>query len=212
MSIPEHDHATVVYTPLPTRDNHIVALTMVTSHLLSPFFFQEMRTDKQYGYIVGVGYVPINRYPGIAFYIQSPNTDACALTAAIDSFINNSLTMLEDLTEENWHHLIQGLAGQLEEKDSNLRIKSQRFWAAICNNDLSFTHKEQLLTAILALEFSQVKNFIKKQLMVENNPDRLILTSGPDKTAIQQSSSLSNINTRIISNIDDFIEKSNRKY
>ncbi len=210
--IPEHDHATVVYTPLPTRDNHLVALTMVTSHLLSPFFFQEMRTEKQYGYIVGVGYVPINRYPGIAFYIQSPDTDANNLTKAIDEFVDNSLIMLDDLTDENWSHLIQGLAGQLEEKDSNLRIKSQRFWAAICNKDHIFSHKEQLLAAILSLNFEQVKNFIKAQLMASTTPDRIILTSSPSKEGVNSELITTKSNVEIISNCDDFIEKSKRKF
>ena len=97
ITIPEHDHATVVYTPLPTRSNKSIALTMIASHLLSPLFFQEMRTNKQYGYLVGVGYVPINRYPGIAFYIQSPHTDAITLTQAIDDFISQSVESIESI-------------------------------------------------------------------------------------------------------------------
>ena len=95
--IPDHDHATVVYTPFNSRDIKITALTIVTSHLLSPLFFQQMRTEKQYGYLVGVGYVPINRYPGIAFYIQSPHTSAITLTKAIDEFITNSLASLNTI-------------------------------------------------------------------------------------------------------------------
>jgi secreted Zn-dependent insulinase-like peptidase len=212
MQIPDHDHASVVYTPLPTRDKNLVALTMVTSHLLSPLFFQEMRTEKQYGYLVGVGYVPINRYPGIAFYIQSPHTDAITLTKAIDEFITDSLAMLTNMSDENWLQLINGLAGQLKEKDNNLRIKSQRFWAAICNKDLTFSHKEQLISAILSLNFEQVKSFIKDQLMPTSNPDRIILSSmeniNPEITQqIQQQ-----LNGEIISKVDDFIKKSKRKY
>ncbi|MBL4940981.1 MAG: insulinase family protein [Colwellia sp.] len=212
ITIPEHDHATVVYTPMPTKDNNLIALTMVTSHLLSPLFFQEMRTEKQYGYLVGVGYVPINRYPGIAFYIQSPHTDAITLTQAIDEFINDSLAMLTELSEENWSHLIHGLAGQLQEKDNNLRIKSQRFWAAICNKDQHFSHKEQLVSAILSLEFEQVKSFIKTNLMATSNPDRLILASiQTEDTAL-----LTKIETLLqgkkISKVDDFTIKSTRKY
>jgi len=212
LTIPEHDHATVVYTPLPTRDDNLVALTMVTSHLLSPLFFQEMRTEKQYGYLVGVGYVPINRYPGIAFYIQSPHTDAISLAKAIDDFILNSLTMLEDLDDENWYHLIHGLAGQLQEKDNNLRIKSQRFWAAICNKDLDFNHKDQLVSAILALEFEQVKNFIKNQLMTTASPDRLILISMPINDSEQDKRTQNELNGENISEVDDFTKKNKRKY
>ena len=76
LTLPEHDHASVLYYPQGDKALTTTAKTMVTSHLLSPLFFQEMRTEKQYGYLVGVGYIPINRYPGIAFYIQSPHTEA----------------------------------------------------------------------------------------------------------------------------------------
>ena len=212
MQIPDHDYASVLYIPLPTRNEHLVALTMVTSHLLSPLFFQEMRTEKQYGYLVGVGYVPINRYPGIAFYIQSPHTDAIALTKAIDEFITDSLEMLTEVSDENWLHLINGLAGQLQEKDNNLRIKSQRFWAAICNKDLTFSHKEQLVTAILSLNFEQVKNFIKNQLMAIANPDRIILSSMKIINPAIEKKIQHEFNGEIISKANDFIEKSKRKY
>lgn len=210
--IPEHDHATVVYTPLPTRDDHFIALTMVTSHLLSPLFFQEMRTEKQYGYLVGVGYVPINRYPGIAFYIQSPHTDAIALTQAIDAFTTDSLNMVSDLDEDNWSNLIHGLAGQLQEKDNNLRIKSQRFWAAICNKDLQFSHKEQLVDAILSLEFEQVRNFIKNQLMITSNPSRVILMSMPTTELTLTKKIQQELNGENISKPADFTKKNKRKY
>lgn len=212
LTIPEHDHATVVYSPLPTRDDNLVALTMVTSHLLSPLFFQEMRTEKQYGYLVGVGYVPINRYPGIAFYIQSPHTDAIALTKAIDEFIINSLDILKDLSEDDWSHLIHGLAGQLHEKDNNLRIKSQRFWAAICNKDLPFSHKEQLVDAILSLEFEQVISFIKNQLMALSNPDRIILLSIPTEDVKLPQKIQLELNSKNIIKLNDFIKKNKRKY
>lgn len=210
--IPEHDHAAVIYTPLDSRDSHLVALSMVTSHLISPFFFQEMRTEKQYGYIVGVGYVPINRYPGIAFYIQSPHTDAITLTKAIDDFIENTLVLIDEITTENWQHLIQGLTGQLEEKDSNLRIKSQRFWAAICNKDTDFSHKEDLLHEILALDLKQVKSFIKEQLMPSAQPDRLILTSSPDNEIILNKNISTELNAQIISDSKNFMTKCKRKY
>ncbi|GAA6173153.1 insulinase family protein [Colwellia sp. KU-HH00111] len=212
LKIPEHDHATVIYYPLANRDHSLVALTMVTSHLLSPLFFQEMRTEKQYGYLVGVGYVPINRYPGIAFYIQSPHTDAVTLTKAIDDFITESLSMLDEVGEQNWHHLIHGLAGQLQEKDNNLRIKSQRFWAAICNKDLLFTHKEQLVSAILTLKFSQVKSFINNQLLAMSNPDRIILLSVPEDSTDLADQIKNELNGENISKHTDFTINNKRKF
>ena len=180
LTLPEHDHACVIYTAFDSKDDASVALAMITSHILSPVFFQQMRTERQFGYLVGVGYVPINRYPGIAFYIQSPHCDAFTLAKAMDEFISESTVMLEQITDEQWQHMVQGLASQLQEKDHNLRIKSQRFWAAICNKDDAFVQKENLLEAVLSLTLAQVKAFVKEKLVSECQPDRFILYSQSD--------------------------------
>jgi len=120
--------------------------------------------------------------------------------------------MIKDISDENWLQLINGLAGQLQEKDNSLRIKSQRFWAAICNKDLAFSHKEQLITAILALDFDQVKDFIKEQLMNVTNPDRIILSSIKEIPSVISQKNQSELNGEIISKVTDFIKKSKRKY
>jgi len=216
ISLSDHDHASVIYIPMLDKGDDTTALTMITSHLLSPFFFQQMRTEKQYGYIVGVGYVPINRYPGIAFYIQSPHTDSVALVEIMDEFISDCLTFLDDISLDDWQELTQGLAGQLQEKDQNLRIKSQRFWAAICNQDNLFIHKEQLLNEILSLTLPQVKEFISDKLMPENKPDRVILYSQNNEAQDQEECSAKPFQPQQLAGkivkADDLTKKSKRKY
>ncbi len=207
LTLPEHDDACVIYTALEQKDNNSTALAMITSHILSPLFFQKMRTEKQYGYLVGVGYVPINQYPGIAFYIQSPHCDAFTLAQSMDKFISDSLAILDDISPEQWQHLSHGLASQLQEKDHNLRIKSQRFWAAICNKDEDFVHKEKLLEAVLNLTLEQVKAFVKGKLVSSCQPDRFILYS--------QSDLLEKANKpegETISDVDTFMQTSPIKY
>ncbi len=177
MALPAHDHAAVLYYPMPNKDLRTVALTMLTNQLLSPIFFQEMRTEKQYGYLVGVGFIPINRYPGIAFYIQSPHTDSVTLTAAMNDFIARSGDFINQLPAEHWQHLQFGLASQLQEKDSNLRIKSQRYWAAICNKEASFDQKQKLISIIEKLSIKDVAEFIKAYFQHTDNTDYLSLLS-----------------------------------
>ncbi|MGL1957527.1 MAG: insulinase family protein [Colwellia sp.] len=222
IDLADHDQATVVYTPLADKKEQTVALTMVISHLLSPLFFQEMRTEKQYGYLVGVGYVPINHYPGIAFYIQSPHTDAISLTIAIDKFINDSIANISNINSEDWQQLKQGLSGQLQERDHSLRIKSQRFWASICNKDEFFTHKQLLISAIQSLKFSQVKDFISKNLMTIANPDRIILLtqqkisvnekSSTTKAAHLYQQNIFQLKGKIITELNEFTKKNPRKF
>ena len=206
--LPEHDHASVVYYPCATKDLTTVASIMLLSQLLSPAFFQQMRTEKQYGYLVGVGYIPINRYPGIAFYIQSPETDAHTLTTAIDEFIDNSLDLINDISAQQWQQLKQGLAGQLQEKDTSLRIKSQRFWMSICNKDLNFDHKTALINTILALTLAQIKKLITEQLLNSSTPDRISLISLKNKPETHKNNDLNKKTT----SASDFTNINRLKY
>lgn len=208
----DHDHASVVYTPLLTNDNKSIALTMITSHLLSPMFFHKMRTEKQYGYLVGVGYVPINRYPGIACYIQSPHTDPISLAIAMDEFIVSSHHALSEISDDDWQNLIQGLAGQLQEHDQNLRIKSLRFWSAICSKDLEFENKKQLIETILNITLFDIKQFIKTTLIPNNNPDRVIIYSLKEENTKASNNAEMQLNGKIISNLSEFVKKSQRKF
>jgi secreted Zn-dependent insulinase-like peptidase len=208
VELPQHDHAAVIYFPLPSKDLKMVALTMLTNQLLSPVFFQQMRTEKQYGYLVGVGFVPINRYPGVALYIQSPHTLSKTLIEAMEEFISESSQYLSTLTQENWLHVQYGLASQLQEKDNNLRIKSQRFWAAICNKEISFTQKQVLIEIIQNLTLNDVINFIQQHFHSKESADRLTLLSYENNTQ-RIEMGLKDINDK---NIADFIKKCQRKY
>jgi len=195
--LPEHDYAGVIYFPLENSDVTSMALAMVASHLISPHFFHQMRTERQYGYLVGVGFVPMNSFPGIAFYIQSPDTTTDTLFAAMSEFIDD---FDSEISAADWQHLQQGLIGQLQEKDTSPRIKSQRYWMSICNKDYSFSQKEQLIAAIAKLTPADIGNFIKNTLTSDSNPDKVCLASV--KHADEMAYLGRNLN--IIRDIDDF--------
>ena len=186
MELTDHDHAALLYYPMPDKSLRTVALTMLTNQLLSPIFFQEMRTEKQYGYLVGVGYIPINHYPGIAFYIQSPHTNSYQLTSAMNDFISRTSDYVTNLPMEHWQHLQLGLAGQLQEKYINLRIKSQYYWTTICNQEASFNQKQQLIDTIKSLSITDMVNFIKQHFLGSITDVRLSLLSYENSKQLQQ--------------------------
>lgn len=211
--MPQHDHAAVIYYPYKSRDFKSTALIMLVSHLLAPLFFEEMRTEKQYGYLVNVGYIPINRYPGMAFYIQSPNVEPDVLVNEINSFIEHWRSKVAKIPEEQWQFLKQGLAGQLMEKDTSLRIKSQRFWGAICNQDFEFNHKQKMIDTILNVQRSDLEALITENQKQPNDSEyrnRITLVSSlQDVTTFNTNTTLSG---QVIANCDEFTKNCKRKY
>ncbi len=190
IALKDHDQASIIYFAFADKSIQTMAYAMVVSQLLSPHFFEQMRTEKQFGYLVGVGYVPTGYFPGIALYIQSPHTDAKTLSDEICLFVASSIALVDQLTEPEWHSLRAGLAGQLLEKDASLRIKSQRFWASITSKDVEFNNKNRLIDVVSKMELDEIKAFISTNLLDDSNlsisPDHIrLMTQGTAENNIK---------------------------
>lgn len=156
----EHnDPAVVIYFQAPDASLRTVALTILAEQLIATPFFTQLRTEQQLGYLVGSGYIPYNQHPGIGFYVQSPHQSAEQLISAIHQFIQQFVDNIEDY-KEVWEPLKRGVIKQLEEKDTNLSMKSQRLWMALGNQDSSFNYSKKMTQIIMNMEFAELKTFL----------------------------------------------------
>jgi secreted Zn-dependent insulinase-like peptidase len=172
------DHALVVYLAAEKASADQMALFMLANHLMSPHYFHQLRTEQQMGYLVGTGYVPINTLPGMAFYIQSPNFDCSALYEATVTFFEAFLEQIEDMPEETFADLKQGLAAQLAERDSSLGSRAKRLWLALGQDDIQFDLTNRIISALSKLDKEHFTDLLTT--LLADDYDVLILASGPN--------------------------------
>jgi insulysin len=153
------DPAVVIYFQAPDASLKNMALTILAEQLIASPFFNQLRTEKQLGYLVGSGFIPFNQHPGIGFYIQSPHHPAEYLIEAIHLFLQQIIEKINQF-KHVWDALKKGVMKQLMEKDTNLSMKSQRLWMAIGNQDKTFTYSAQMAQTILDIDFSQLKVYL----------------------------------------------------
>ncbi|WOT04020.1 insulinase family protein [Shewanella youngdeokensis] len=170
------DSSIIVYYQSDVATPENMALFSLLNHTMSSTFFHELRTQKQLGYMVGTGYLPLNRYPGIIFYIQSPNTGPKVLLEAIDEFIADFTYGVLQITNDQWESTKTGLMNQVMEHDPNLKTRSQRYWSSIGNKDFSFNQRESVVAQINQLTRSDLIKFIMKKMRTKHC-DRLVLFS-----------------------------------
>lgn len=174
----EHDDAAVVlYLQAPTAGLHDTALCMVLEQMLAAPFFNALRTEQQLGYIVGTGYVPHNQHPGMAFYVQSPNNSAKTLLDAMTVFLFQQLEEIE-FYRFYWSTIKQNLLKQLEERDLNLSMKSQRLWISLGTQDLSFNRNTQLAECISALSFEDIQSYAHQLAKRERCGELILFAEG----------------------------------
>ncbi|WP_028114671.1 insulinase family protein [Ferrimonas kyonanensis] len=194
----EHqDSAILVYYQSRQHSTDKAAMFSLLNHAMSSTFFHELRTKQQLGYMVGTSYVPLNHYPGLMFYIQSPVASPLKLIEAIDQFIADFSYALMQITHEQWQATKQGLIQQILEPDANINARAQRLWTSIGNHDCDFDQRQRIADKIALLERADMIRFIVNRMKAKT-PDRLILFScgnqHQDNSPITGSSSIEDLN------------------
>ncbi|GAA5219116.1 insulinase family protein [Corallincola platygyrae] len=176
LEVPHNDAALVVYYQSTLTSPNKVALFLLLNHLISSPFFHELRTQQQLGYMVGTGYLPMQRHPGLILYLQSPNNGPAKLLSAVDDFLKQFPDILTQMSEEEWQHAQQGLISQVIEPDNNLRTLAQRFWVCIGNKDFKFNQREKVAQQIAQLDKAAIIRFVEERLIADN-ADRVVMFS-----------------------------------
>jgi secreted Zn-dependent insulinase-like peptidase len=145
---PDAEHAIIEYIQA-LNDNVIEKVSlMILNQLISQDYFDKLRTELQLGYLVGCGYAPFNTRAGVAFYIQSPDNESTILRKHHNRFTETFTKNITKLTDSQWLNAKQALRVQVAEKDKNLRLRAQRFWIAITNDDFEFSMQQRLINEI----------------------------------------------------------------
>lgn len=160
----EHDDAAVIlYLQAPGSDCYNTAMCMVLEQMLAGPFFNELRTNKQLGYVVGTGYVPHNQHPGMAFYIQSPAYSPSILLQQMSEFLKSQVDEI-DLYRQYWPNIQQNLLKQLQEKDLNQSMKSQRLWLSLGMLDMEFNRAKQLAATVAKMTFDDIQLYAQRMV------------------------------------------------
>ncbi|MGB0894214.1 MAG: insulinase family protein [Parashewanella sp.] len=179
VEIDHQDSAILMYFQSSKTSIFKIALFSLLNHTMSSKFFHKLRTQKQLGYMLGTNYLPLNRHPGMIFYIQSPTNAPDELLKEIDDFIDGFAGSIQQFTQHQWQQVKLGLINQIMEHDPNLKTRGQRYWTSIGNKDYKFDHREQVVNEIKYLTKEDLITFLNNKMANnrEKNADRVIIYS-----------------------------------
>jgi secreted Zn-dependent insulinase-like peptidase len=142
------DHASMLV--LQHSDNSITtqAAVLLLNDLIAPRLFTQLRTEQQLGYVVGSSYLPLQQQPHLLLYVQSTSHNHHQLEQRIKAFLNDFSKQLVTLLAKQLAATKQAILQQLHEPDTNLRIRSQRLWTSVMQDDWQFNRLAALASAI----------------------------------------------------------------
>ncbi|WP_299177961.1 insulinase family protein [uncultured Neptuniibacter sp.] len=155
----------------------------VLAEMLAAPFYNQIRTEKQLGYIVFATPVQMNKTPGVAFIIQSPVADAERLNAEINGFIQQWQQQLPEIDLETLEKFKRSVIGRITKKDNTLSNRTNRYWRELDWGDTEFNTRNQLANRVEKVSIQDLKRcfeqLLKRRLIVQNTGKRFV---SQDKT------------------------------
>ena len=159
----------LIQSPSTSIDD--TAHMMLARQLLQPAFYNELRTEKQMGYVVAAIAAPLLNLENSLLVVQSPSVGEGEIIKEIDVFLDEQYERMGENFAINQHSLIK----KLREPARSLKEQGERYWSAITTHDNHFSRRLDLAEAVVRITPESLKNFYRAVFMDKNR--RLWLTS-----------------------------------
>ncbi|PSF12032.1 insulinase family protein [Marinobacter shengliensis] len=145
------------------------------AQILSSPFYEDIRTNRQLGYIVYATAFEILETPALGLVVQSPEATAEAIDQAVMEFAEGYADRLAELTSERLAREKQAVISQLLQRDRQLGEVSGRYWREIDRGNTAFDSRERLAEAIQKVTLDQLKTTFRNA-MIERQRALLVVT------------------------------------
>jgi len=131
-------------------------------------FYKSLRTEQQYGYVVGLTTYAFDETPVALFYIQSPKAHPSELRAKIQEFMEAQTEYLVGLTDEEFEGFREGLLSSINKKFDNVYAKGNTLHSDLIYERYNFDNRAQLTAAVKALSADDIAAFYKEDILSDN--------------------------------------------
>ncbi|WP_373001831.1 insulinase family protein [Marinobacter sp.] len=177
------DHPDTGYTLYMQGDNTSFeerARFRLLAQIISSPFYEDIRTNRQLGYIVYATPFEMLETPALGFVVQSPSASPAEIDQAILEFSSGFEETLSGLTEERLNREKQAVISKLLERDRQLGEISSRYWREIDRNVDSFDSREQLAEAVKGVSRQELLETFRKAVLEREQTLRVVTGDRPD--------------------------------
>ncbi|WP_440053759.1 insulinase family protein [Pseudoalteromonas sp. T1lg65] len=133
--------------------------------LIDAPFGQNIRTEKQLGYVVGTSQHFVNGLPTLLFIIQSHAAGPVELQGHVNAFLEGFESTIANMPEAEFQKYKMAVINDLTAKDKNLSERTQSYSHNIELGYAQFDRNAQLANAVDALTLDDIKGAYKEVVL-----------------------------------------------
>ena len=150
----------------------------ISSQVLKPAYFNSLRTEQQFGYIVYANVSVMQRLGGMVFIVQSPTKTPQQIEAATREFFRQSLSVVQNMTLEEYSQHQQALVAALSQPPQNLTEEAGNYWYQLINGYVDFEMDQELIDAVNGVDLVQWQQFYQSYFIAGNEASLLLISNG----------------------------------
>jgi len=155
------NHAVRMSMQFPRNLNDAAALLVVTK-VLSPKFFDSLRTQQQLGYIVGLGSQTTMCFNYLVAQVQTEYSPDYT-RGRIDAFLHENLAWMQDgLSEQEFETCRNGVLSELKTKPKNLVEEHSRYNTELQHRTYDFERRDKLIALLDVMKIDTFLAFVVK--------------------------------------------------
>lgn len=178
VQIDHPDSALLMYLQGASSEVAERARVALAGQILGPSFFNELRTERQLGYVVFAQPYPFARVPGLLLGAQSPVAGPATLAKEFRAYLDRQLNTLDAMSDEAFATQRDTLAARLREKPKSLGEKTERLWSDLGLGSYGFDDREQVALAVDALSKREWAAYFRSRLAAADASSLLVLSMG----------------------------------
>jgi len=179
----EVDHNDAVLIQYIQGDNDSLrerASMSLIAQVVSPSFYNQLRTQKQLGYVVSAFPLHINRVPGIGMLVQSPVASEQALAEEFGDFAKSFASQMKQLSNKELEQHKSALLVNLEKSPDNLSELNTWLFKSLSLGYEGFDFRSQLAAEIRSITVSDIQHAYDR-LIVKQPRQLLVQTQDNNK-------------------------------
>lgn len=174
-----HQDSAVSYYLQGEKGNQALAEVALLTQMLKSPFFNELRTEKQLGYVVSAHEKSIYLRAGLNFVVESPRANSLTIVQNIEDFTQQFAKGLTTLTEKEFLQHKAILRARLLQKAESLGEASSRYWEDIMLMGKPISYRQALVKALDDLTKAQFVQDMQA-FLTQNKP--IIIEAIPTQT------------------------------
>jgi len=139
------DSAILLYMPVPGNNIQSTVDSQLLVKLISPDFFNSLRTQQQLGYAVSAYTKSIQEQSALLLMVQSNKYPSSILLDRTQHFVERTDQLIERLNEHEFSTLRQSIINNFQRKDESLEALADRQWTELQSGFLNFDRRQQLI-------------------------------------------------------------------